>query len=143
MERFVNVWPRETCGNPLVDSPLRGTYWKLVRLGETPVQVAENQREPHLVFARDELRVSGSGGCNRVTGGFELDGEKLKLGPMAGTMMACPAGMEQEQRFLQVAREGGAPPHQGQPPRDAGCGRRRDRAVRGGGAALSEAPPWR
>jgi copper homeostasis protein (lipoprotein) len=101
VERFVNVLPRETCGNPLVDSSLRGTYWKLVRLGETPVQVAENQREPHLVFARDELRVSG-GGCNRVTGGFELDGEKLKLGPLAGTMMACPAGMEQEQRFLQA-----------------------------------------
>jgi heat shock protein HslJ len=53
------------------------------------------------VFARDERRVSGSGGCNRVTGGFELDGEKLKLNSMAGTVMACAAGMEQEQRFLQ------------------------------------------
>ena len=72
-----------------------------MRLGETPVEVAENQRAPHLVFARDAQRVSGSGGCNRVTGGFELDGQKLKLGPMAGTMMACPAGMEQEQQFLQ------------------------------------------
>ena len=45
--------------------------------------------------------MSGSGGCNRVTGSFELDGDKLRLRQMAGTMMACPAGMEQEQRFLQ------------------------------------------
>jgi heat shock protein HslJ len=101
VERFVGVWPRESCGNPLVDSPLRGTHWKLVRLGEVGVEAVEPQREPYLVFARDERRVSGSGGCNRVTGGFELDGEKLKLGPMAGTMMACPTGMEQEQPFLQ------------------------------------------
>jgi heat shock protein HslJ len=71
-----------------------------VRLGETSVQAAEKQREPHLIFARDQLSVSGSG-CNRVTGSFELDGDKLRLRGMAGTMMACPAGMEQEQRFLQ------------------------------------------
>jgi copper homeostasis protein (lipoprotein) len=102
VERFVDIWPSETCGNALADSPLRGSYWKLVRLGGAPVELAANQREPHLTFARDQLRVSGSGGCNRVTGDFEVDGEKLKLGHMAGTMMACPAGMEQEQRFLQA-----------------------------------------
>jgi copper homeostasis protein (lipoprotein) len=101
VERFINIWPRETCGNPLADSPLRNTYWKLVRLNDTPVQVAERQREPHLIFAHDQLRLSGGGGCNRLTGNFELDGDKLRLRGMAGTMMACPAGMEQEQRFLQ------------------------------------------
>ena len=42
VERFINVWPRESCGNALVDSPLRGTYWKLVRLSDTPVQVASS-----------------------------------------------------------------------------------------------------
>ena len=101
VERFINIWPRESCGNPLADSPLRNTYWKLVRLNETPVQVAERQREPHLILAQDQLRLSGGGGCNRLTGSFELDGDKLRLRSMAGTMMACPAGMEQEQRFLQ------------------------------------------
>ena len=84
------------------ESPLRGTYWKLVRLGDMPVHVAENQREPHLILANFEPRVSGSGGCNRVTGSFDLDGDKLHLRSMAGTRMACVAGMEQEQRFLQT-----------------------------------------
>jgi copper homeostasis protein (lipoprotein) len=101
VERFINIWPRESCGNPLVDSPLRGTYWKLVRLSEMAMQAAEKQREPHLIFANYEPRLSGSGGCNRLTGSFELEGDKLRLGRMAGTMMACPTGMEQEQRFLQ------------------------------------------
>jgi heat shock protein HslJ len=64
------------------------------------VQVAEKQREPHLIFANYEPRISGSGGRNRLTGSFELDGDKLRLGRMAGSMMACATGMEQEQRFL-------------------------------------------
>jgi heat shock protein HslJ len=101
VERFINIWPRETCGNPLVDSALRGTYWKLVRLSDAPVRVTAKQREPHLIFANTDLRLSGSGGCNRVTGGFEVDGDTLRLRGMAGTMMACPIGMDQEQRFLQ------------------------------------------
>jgi putative lipoprotein len=89
----------------MVDSPLRGTYWKLTRLRETPVQTAEQQREPHLIFANDELRISGSGGCNRVTGSFEIDGDELRLGRMAATRMACPSGMEQERHFLQSMKD--------------------------------------
>ena len=85
----------------MTGSPLRNTYWKLMRLGTVPVETAERQREPHLIFALDEMRVSGSGGCNRIAGGFELDGDKLRLRRMASTMMACPSGMEQERRFLQ------------------------------------------
>lgn len=93
---------RET---PAADSPLRGTYWKLVRLGEHAVTTEENQREAHLLFASDALRVTGSTGCNRVTGGFELDGEHLQFSLMAGTMMACLAGMDQEKRFLEALKQ--------------------------------------
>lgn len=100
VERFVSVRPRETCGTPLADSPLRGTYWKLVRLGQEPVAAAEGQREASLVFDTEEPRVAGSGGCNRINGGFELEGEQLRFGRMAATRMACPDGMDLEQRFL-------------------------------------------
>lgn len=102
VEKFVSVRPRETCGTPLADSPLRGTYWKLVRLGDRAVVAADAQREAYLVFDTEELRVAGSGSCNRVNGGFEVDGAKLRFGRMAATRMACPEGMEQEQRFLEA-----------------------------------------
>ena len=100
VERFIGTWPDETCGSTITDSPLRGTHWKLARLGDSPVAAADKQREAYLIFATHELRVSGSGGCNRVTGSFELDGDSLRLGRMAATMMACPEGMDQEQDFL-------------------------------------------
>lgn len=48
-------------------------------------------------------RAYGSGGCNRFTGGYTLDGDKLSFGAMAQTNMACvEAAMDQEQRFHQA-----------------------------------------
>ncbi|QSA97047.1 META domain-containing protein [Methylococcus sp. EFPC2] len=102
VERYAKIWPRESCGNALAETPLRGTYWKLVRLNGEPVRVAERQQEPHLIFAADQPRLSGNSGCNRVTGGFESSGDKLKFGQLAGTMMACIQGMELERPFLQA-----------------------------------------
>jgi heat shock protein HslJ len=51
-----------------------------------------------------EGQVSGSSGCNRYSGGYEVDGDQIKFSPLASTMMACiePAGlMEQEAAYLQ------------------------------------------
>ncbi len=83
-------------------TPLRNTHWKLVALNGKPVRAIKDQREPHLILDARELRVSGSGGCNNVMGGFELDGDKLRFTQMASTMMMCPAGMDQERAFLQT-----------------------------------------
>lgn len=80
---------------------LRGTYWKLVELGGSPVAAVEDRRrEPGITFAVDEDRVSGSGGCNRFSGGFTLDGEKLTFAPLAATKMACLNGGEIEGGYL-------------------------------------------
>jgi heat shock protein HslJ len=46
-------------------------------------------------------RLSGTAGCNRITGGWKQDGATLKLGPFASTMMACPEpAMEVERRVV-------------------------------------------
>lgn len=79
---------------------LENTYWRLVRLGERPVTQPERQREAHLILHPADGRVSGSGGCNRLAGGYELDGERLTFGRMAGTLMACGEGMDTERAFL-------------------------------------------
>ncbi len=47
-----------------------------------------------------EGRVSGSGGCNRLTGSYTFADGELVFGPLAGTKMMCPeAVMDQEDRF--------------------------------------------
>lgn len=79
---------------------LENTDWKLTRLGKTAVTVAPLQREPHLLLNSETHRVSGSGGCNGLTGGYELNGKELSFSQMATTMMACPEGMDLERAFL-------------------------------------------
>jgi heat shock protein HslJ len=54
-----------------------------------------------VTFAADGM-VSGSGGCNTYSGKYSLTGDRLKLGRLAVTAMAClkPGVMEQEAAFL-------------------------------------------
>lgn len=97
------------CGRPLdgpetnlTSPPLRGTYWKLVELGGQPVRRGGDAREPHLRLLADEPRLSGATGCNHLLGGFESDGDMLRLTGVGMTRMACvdPMLAEQEQRFV-------------------------------------------
>lgn len=92
-----------TAGGEATES-LENTYWKLTRLGVASVIVASQPREPHLILNAETRRVSGSGGCNALTGSYELHGDRLILSQMAGTMMACLEGMETEQGLLKALR---------------------------------------
>ncbi|HUF35671.1 MAG TPA: META domain-containing protein [Gemmatimonadales bacterium] len=74
----------------------------LRRVGDAPVTAASRQPELHLILNSVTRRASGSGGCNRVAGSYELSGDRLRLGRMAGTLMACMEGMETEQAFLEM-----------------------------------------
>lgn len=102
---FHAVWPGETCGTPLADADLVGTYWKLTRLGADAVIPIADSREPHLILDADG-RVAGSDGCNRLTGSYETDGAGLDFSQLASTMMACPQGMEQADRFRAAVGQG-------------------------------------
>ncbi len=105
VDRFIGVWPRETCGAPMATAPLRNTYWRVTRLGDQPVSVNEGQREPHLVFRMDG-RVTGSSGCNQLMGPFNAGVSSIDIGPLAMTRKACPQGMEQEQTLTAALEVG-------------------------------------
>jgi putative lipoprotein len=89
-------------GKTASTEPLENTYWKLIRLGDTAVTVAPQQQEPHFVLNSQTRRVGGSGGCNRLNGGYAVNGDRLTFSQLAGTMMARLQGMETEKAFLQA-----------------------------------------
>ncbi|QNI38014.1 META domain-containing protein [Edaphobacter albus] len=89
--------------NPAEGAPsFRDTYWKLVRIGDRAITPADQQQEANLTFRSEGSRVTGSGGCNRLTGAYTLDGHSLRIQGVASTRMACMRGMETESKFLAV-----------------------------------------
>lgn len=99
VDRFDRVWPSETCGGR---APLANTRWALVELGGHAVSMPPERSEPYVQFDLEEGKVEGLGWCNRLQGGFEVEGDALRIGPLAATRMACPQGMEDETSFLEA-----------------------------------------
>lgn len=86
---------------PTPDASLTDTYWKLTVVGDTPIQVVEQMREPQVVLNGQDRRFAGSGGVNRLMGSYILDGPSLTFAETASTMMAGPPeAMQQEQAII-------------------------------------------
>jgi len=81
-------------------APLRGTEWRLVALGTAPVTPSDTLRAARLTLHPDSKQVTGSGGCNRMFGVYELKGDALRFSGVGSTKMACKSGMDTEGAFL-------------------------------------------
>ncbi len=82
------------------DAALTGTYWRAVTIDGGPVASQPKPREAHLVFTVGH-RVSGSAGCNRISGTFTQTADGLCFSQMISTKMACPPPLDaQERAFL-------------------------------------------
>lgn len=102
-EQFISISEHD-CPEPARLADLEITHWRLTMLESEGVQRVPDQREPHLVFREDE-RVAGSDGCNRIIGAYELEGASIAFSSLATTRMACVEGMNQASRFLQALEE--------------------------------------
>lgn len=100
-ERFIGIQSGKDCSADLTSPGLVNTYWKLTYLGDAKAVHFQGGREPHIVLHPDN-RVTGSDGCNLLSGAFRLDQDHLSFARTASTMMACPQGLEQEQQFNSV-----------------------------------------
>jgi heat shock protein HslJ len=100
VERFVGIWPGEKCAARFSPAPLETTDWKLTQLMDKPITIAAKQGEPHFILDSKTKRITGSGGCNRFTGSYQRNGDRLTFGKIAMTFMACAEGMEIEREFM-------------------------------------------
>jgi heat shock protein HslJ len=78
---------------------LENTRWTLTHLGDRPAGKGAGGEFPNLTFDRQERRVSGFAGCNRIAGEYTLEGRRLSFPALAMTKMGCVEGMELEGRF--------------------------------------------
>jgi heat shock protein HslJ len=70
-------------------APIEGAAWRLTHIpGAQSAALAQLNRP--VTMRLESGRLSGFAGCNNFTGSYSLDGNQLKIGPVASTQMACP-----------------------------------------------------
>ncbi len=103
LDSILRMEPGKTCPQTYAETNLQNTYWRLTRIGDTPVTVYPNQPEPHIVIQESRGNTgdaSGNDGCNNFFMPWEQDGTKLSFGQGGSTLMLCPAGESQGRAFL-------------------------------------------
>ena len=99
------------CSSVSLDEPIEGRVWWLAQLdGQSVAAGGEPQRDAQLQFeaagsgGASGGRVSGSGGCNRLTANYQRTASALRIGSLGATRMVCadPGRSELETRFFAV-----------------------------------------
>jgi heat shock protein HslJ len=82
-------------------------YWKLIEINGKTVAGDDLPKQPFIILKAEGNLVTGNGGCNTLTGTYEIDrtANRIKFSQMATTLMAC-LNMEVEdqlKRALEMA----------------------------------------
>jgi heat shock protein HslJ/uncharacterized membrane protein len=90
------------CGASLRQLTLLNDIWVLTDFEGSPVTASGAGREvPRLEISLSEGRVTGTTGCNRLSGSIKADTRQLLFGPLVTTKMACLDNANQlESKFL-------------------------------------------
>lgn len=101
IEQFERFWPNETCAQgPIAPAqPLLETVWQLVSVNAVPVQEAVLGQAAHIRL-RKGGRLTGSTGCNRVQGSWQVSADKLGLSRLVSSRAYCREAMAQQEQAL-------------------------------------------
>jgi heat shock protein HslJ len=67
---------------------LEETHWRAIEVSGRAVPEHDPKRDAYLHFQPGD-RVAGSDGCNRITGSYQLNGDRVRFDRVAATQMAC------------------------------------------------------
>jgi heat shock protein HslJ len=84
--------------------PLVGTNWRLTQLEGQIVENPSGASAISLQLQPQNPRATGFAGCNRLFGGYLLEGDRLRFDQLGATKMACVDDnrMKLEQRYFDV-----------------------------------------
>jgi copper homeostasis protein (lipoprotein) len=100
VDKVGQFFPLRACEGTAVIHELETTRWVPTIIGTAPLILPPQQREPFIVL--QAKRVTGYGGCNQLSGGYEHDARALKFTQIAATRMACEQGSDIEQALLKA-----------------------------------------
>jgi heat shock protein HslJ len=81
------------------------TQWNLVELNGSAVHASSAEGQVYIYLQQDGDKLSGSDGCNRFFGSYDLSGNSLEFHSVAQTLMACKGGFtDREVEFLDALK---------------------------------------
>ena len=113
----VSAWDRDESSLGLLDAAgqtilrfiaiqpptLEATEWQATGINNGTGGVVSTETTDRATAVFEDGQVSGNGGCNQFHATYEIDGERITIGPAAATRKLCaePEGiMDQEQEYL-------------------------------------------
>lgn len=91
-------------------APLEGTLWQLVSYNGGQQAMKGVLPETRITALFENGTVGGSAGCNNYSGPYEVSGNQISIGPLAGTMKMCnsPEGIMEQEAAYQTALQSAA-----------------------------------
>ena len=87
------------------EAALKETHWNLIELHGDAITAPSAESRPYIYLHAEGDKLSGSGGCNRLFGSFDLSGDSLQFHSVASTQMACADNsMEHEPALLEALK---------------------------------------
>ena len=81
------------------------TQWNLIELNGTAVNVPASEGQVYIYLQQEGDKLSGSDGCNRFFGSYDLSGSSLQFHSVAQTLMACRGAFtEREAEFMEALK---------------------------------------
>lgn len=106
IEQFERFWPDENCaqGPIAAAQPLQETVWQLISVNDVLAQGVVLGQPAHLRL-RKGGKLTGSTGCNRLQGNWQISPDKISLGRIVSTRATCHAAMTvQEHAMIDALR---------------------------------------
>lgn len=91
--------------SPLAATSIEGPIWRLTALRGLEPGVLRDTTPP-VTAGFKAGRVSGFSGCNQFFGPYTLDRDRVTIGPLAGSMMACEPAATKVENAVQAALAG-------------------------------------
>lgn len=92
----VDILLKRAAAAPTTDSALVNTPWRILSIAGEPLQALEGKRTPQLTLRSEKGRDSWSAtvGCNQMSGGLDVNSDRIEFKAGMATLMACPPPLD-------------------------------------------------
>lgn len=81
---------------------LQQPTWELRQIGATEINLKNKSTIPSLKFSANDQNLSGTDGCNRLVGSYQIKNQQIQFQNLVSTRMMCQDNMQQANQFNQA-----------------------------------------